>query len=258
MRSIDPTLDRHLLNGVVPESVAIIAMGKSARDYLAACSKLGTRKRFADEVWAVNAMGGVIQHDRVFIMDDLAIQADRAEADPEGSVAGQMSWIRDHDRPIYTPRAYERYPTAIEYPLEWVMNRTGHAYFNNTVPYAFALAMAMGVPDIHLYGCDYSYSDGEAHKREQGRACLEYWVAVASTAGITVHIPETSTLLDADKNSKGQTFYGYHTERMTLDLSDEGFRVSREPLTADETPTARQIEYRYSHDERIEKLEAMA
>lgn len=258
MKSIDPNLDRHLLDSEVPESVAIVAMGDSKAAYLSACSKLGARKRFADEVWAINAMGGVIQHDRVFVMDDLRVQEDRADADPEGGVAGQMSWIRSHDRPIYTPRAYERYPASVEYPLEWVMNRTGHAYFNNTVPYAFAFAMALGVADIHLYGCDYSYSGGETHKREQGRACLEYWVAVASTAGVTVHIPETSTLLDADRNSKGQTFYGYHTERLTLELGDDGFRVEREPLAEEDIPTARQVEFRYSHDERLEKLEAMA
>ena len=239
----------------LPKSVSIVAMGVSAGAYLAEAAKYGNRLRLTDETWVINAQGGVLQHDRVFLMDDLAIQRARAEAMPEGNVAGQMDWLPHHPGPIYTSRRYEEFPGSVGYPLQWVLNKAGHCYFNSTVPYAVAFAVALGVEEIRLYGCDYSYGDDHAHKREKGRACLEYWIAVCAERGITVSVPETTTLLDARDNVAGTTFYGYDTEDMKLELGPDGFRVERTPLPDERVPTARQMELRYSHDVRYEHLE---
>lgn len=246
----------------LPESVAIVAMGGTGRHYVTQAMQAGDRSRFVDEVWAINNAAGVIHHDRVFHMDDLQVQRSRAEANPKGAIAGVMGWLPNHDRPVYTPRSYDWAPASVEYPIEWVLNQTGHCYFNNTVPYAFAFAMALGsVKRIHLFGCDYGYPDDQAFKREKGRACLEYWIAIASDRGIGVAIPEDTTLLDAAEKKYGEKLYGYDTEWVRIDLDPRpseqggGYSVSRVERRPEDIPTAQQMEIRYSHDTRYEHLE---
>jgi len=53
------------------KTVAIVAMGMSCHDYIQNATVKGSKDKIADEVWAINSMGGVIQCDRIFIMDDL-------------------------------------------------------------------------------------------------------------------------------------------------------------------------------------------
>jgi hypothetical protein len=140
-----------------------------------------------------------------------------------------------------------------------VINRTGHAYFNNTVPYMVAFAVALhvaggpGVVDeLHVYGCDYSYTGaGEAHKRERGRACLEYWLAVANAAGIRLVLPQETSLLDMNQDDG---LYGYDTEDITIEWTEEnGYRVTRQDRDPARIPSATEMELRYSHDVRVEK-----
>jgi hypothetical protein len=250
----DPVLESLRLDGrELPESVAIVAMGPTCASYLINAKAEWDRRRFADETWAINAMGGVIQHDRLVAMDDLKIQQARADARPETGIAAMMNgWMRTHPGPIYTPVAYPEWPGAVEYPLEWVINRTGHCYFNNTVPYAFALAVAMGVKVIHLYGTDYSYDGpGHAHKRERGRACLEYWIALAIERGVQVHLPQDTSLLDM---AEDDSLYGYDAVQLTIESDEDGFHVTRQMRPPEEIPTADEMEIRYSHDVRLEQL----
>lgn len=225
-----------------PQSVAIVAMGASSRSYLTLSAQVGNRRRLVDEVWAINAMAGTIQHDRVFHMDDMRLQELRAEAKPTSNVAGMCTWLREHRGPIYTSRAYPEFPGAVEYPLEQVMTATGHGYFNSTIAYAVAYAIAIGVRSIHLYGCDYSYPD--QHKREKGRACLEFWVGLASARGIPITVASDSTLLDACVPEE-EKFYGYDAYTLAVTLDDKGFHVAK---TDKALPSAEEIERRYSHD----------
>ena len=63
------------------------------------------------------------------------------------------------------------------------MEKTKYAYLNNTVPYAIAFAISQEVSKICLYGIDFSYKE-VPHMAEAGRACTEFWLAIASTKGI--------------------------------------------------------------------------
>jgi hypothetical protein len=49
-----------------PKHVAIVAFGGTSQFYLNAAKQHGDRRRFADEVWAINAMGSVLNCDLVF------------------------------------------------------------------------------------------------------------------------------------------------------------------------------------------------
>jgi SAM-dependent methyltransferase len=242
-----------ILNGSVPESVAIVAMGGSVKSYIYQASKLGNIRRLADEIWTVNVLGNVIQADRLFHMDDMRIQVKRADGNPEGSVAGMMEWMHHHPGPVYTSKVYDEYPGAVEYPLEWVCTASGHMWMNNTAVYAVAMAVAMGVKHIHLYGVDYAYP-GDGHRREKGMACMMYWLGIAQAKGILITIPDTSALFGMDSGGPEQ-FYGYDAEHLTVTMDADGFHIERKDRAPEDIPTADQMEIRYSHDPRTENLE---
>ena len=83
-----------------PARVAIVAMGASKSTYLEYACRGGGRHAEWDEVWAVNSTGGVVQHDRLFHMDDVLVQERRTALNPE--VKGLMDWMQHHPGPVYT------------------------------------------------------------------------------------------------------------------------------------------------------------
>lgn len=186
-----------------PYCVAIVAMGPSHAEYVAECVAKSSRFAIADETWAINAMGGVINHDRLICMDSLPYFAKAARSE-NPSLAGYGDWLHRHTGPIYTQRAYEGFPGSVEYPLKDVLHACGYAYFNNTVAYAVGLAILMQVKHLKLYGCD--FTAGQHADGQTGRACVEYWLAVACSRGMKVTIASTSTLCD---QKSGRQLYGY-------------------------------------------------
>lgn len=190
-------------DGGVPYSVSIVAMGPSKASYFDDALKNSSPRKVSDEVWSINAMSGVIHHDRAFIMDDLRYfqKASREHKHLEG----YQDWLTGLPL-IYTSKAYPEFPGSVEYPLKEVVANLGFGYFNNTCPYALAYAIHLGVKSIRLYGMDYASADrGFA---EAGRACMEYWVAIAISRGIRVWIAGDSSLCDQNKRE----YYGYSVQ----------------------------------------------
>ena len=227
----------------VPESVVICGLGPSVRDYLTMCSSLGDRRKLAAETWGINSLGGVLQCDRLFHMDDVRIQEIRAAARPQSNIANMLGWMRTADVPIYSPRLHPDYPSLVEYPLQDVLNSCGYSYFNGTAAYALAFAIHLGVKQIGIWGCDYTYPN--AHQAEKGRACLEFWIAHGLARGLDIRIPDSTSLLDS---CEGQPLYGYgvlgsrdaHIE--TVDGKAVVTFTERQAL-----PTADEIEAAYDH-----------
>lgn len=231
----------------VPQSVAIVAMGASWHTYGTLCAQAGDRRRLADETWVVNAMAGVLAHDRVFHMDDMRLQELRAAANPKSNVAGLANWLRTHPGPIYTSRAYPEFPGAVEFPLADVMTETGHGYFNSTVAYALAYALYLkktqgGPTRLELFGIDFSYPNG--HKREKGRGCVEFWLGLCSAHGMDINIAQDSTLMDACV-PEAEKMYGYDGYALDIQLTEDGFHVTK---TDKPLPSVEEVERRYSHD----------
>lgn len=185
----------------IPRTVAIVAMGPSHADYMADCISKSGRHQVADETWAINAMAGVVNHDRAFIMDDLAYFS-RAARDHE-HLDGYKDWLHRHPGPIYTSRVDPAFPGSVLYPLGDVLNSLGYSYFNGTVPYALGYAIHLKIPHVKLYGMDYTQGGEVA---ESGRACLEYWISVACARGIKITLSPKTTLCD---HCKGRPLYGY-------------------------------------------------
>lgn len=225
-----------------PESVALLGMGDSKSVYVASAAVHGGSRALYDEVWTINCMTGVLRNDRVFHMDDLMIQEQRAAAG-NTTIAHMLEVLKRHPGPIYTSKAYpEAYPGSVPFPLEDVIGKFSHVYFNSTVAYAIAFAAFLGVKRLGLYGIDFSYSG--MHSREKGRGCAEFWLGFASARGMTIQVAETSTLLDACAPDEDR-FYGYDAEHVTVDHSGERPIVRRTPR--DKMPTAAEIEARYDH-----------
>lgn len=206
-------------NGV-PYVVAIVAMGPSHSDYMRECLNKSGRYAVADETWAINAMGGVIQHDRLFCMDALPYFA-KAARDENKALDGFRDWLAKHSGPIYTQKRYDGFPGSVEYPLAEVLNAVGGlAYFNNTVAYAVGLALSMQVKHLKVYGCD--YTAGQHADGQTGRACLEFLLSLCMSRGMRITVAPSSTLLD---QKSGRVLYGY-SKPPVIHKTPNGYRVS--------------------------------
>lgn len=199
------------------KKIAIVAMGKSHSSFIMA----KTHSSPIDEVWAINAMAGVVFHDRVFMMDPASRFLDSEDA---GSQTGIMrSVLASHTGPIYTCELDPRCPGLVEYPLEEVMNEIQCGYFNNTVAFAIGFAIAAKVAEIHLYGIDFSYKK-TVHFAEAGRACCEFLLSKAIERGIKVGVAQESSLLDSNEPTQSK-LYGYHrlAEPLVVGMEDGKF-----------------------------------
>lgn len=202
----------------IPRVIALVAMGPSHTDYTADCIAGSGRKTVADETWAINAMGGVIEHDRAFVMDDLRYFAQEARQNLH--LQGYKDWLHICKSPIYTSAVYPEFPASVQYPLQDVLNSVKFPYFNGTCAYALAYAIHLGVRHIKLYGMDYTQKANKGFA-EAGRACVEYWIAVASWKGIKVSLSSNTTLCDHDQ---GRPLYGYSVAPK-IDFVDGNYRV---------------------------------
>ena len=192
-----------------------------------------------DEVWAINSMMVPIKHDRVFMMDPASRFLDTNNA---GKQTGAMRrCLGTHPGPIYTCELDKRVPGAVLYPLKEVVKDTGLCYFNNTVPYAIAFAVYNKVSKLSLYGVDYSYKSNLV-MAEAGRACAEFWLAVAIAKGVSIEVAYNSTLLDTNVPQE-ERLYGYHrlSDPLVVSMEDQNLTVTRKskisaPEPLDDTP----------------------
>ena len=199
------------------KKIAIVAMGRSCDQFILA----KTHSAPIDEVWAINAMAGVVFHDRVFMMDPASRFLD---SDDAGSQTGLMrSVLEKHTGPIYTCELDSRCPGLVEFPLEEVINACGTGYFNNTVAFALGYAIAAKVAEIHMYGVDFSYKK-TVHFAEAGRACCEYLLSKATERGIKVGVAAGSSLLDTNEPVASK-LYGYHrlADPLVIGLENDRF-----------------------------------
>ena len=190
--------------GNVPDKVILVGLGPSKSEYMdIMASDAVVIDR--DEVWGVNAAGGVINVDLSFAMDDYLTCVNRTPA--------FAKWFETAKEPFFT--SVPRNDNALAYPLEEVLNMPGaRPYFNGSVSYIAAYAALVGVKELTIFGCDYLYGGlGRMHPRQTETvarylACMTWWLGYAQGRGMNVIICPSSPLLDADLMVLEQ-FYGY-------------------------------------------------
>ena len=204
---------QHFNGRPIPQSVAIVAMGKSQLDYHTHAACEGGYHGVAEEIWAINKMGGIIYHDILWRMDDLKHITRLMYPEYE-------KMLKQHPL-IITSTAYPDFPGSVAYPLEEVLNDIGIPYFNTTPAYALAYAIYLKIPKIYCYGCDYTYPNqlvGEA-----GRGCFEMLMGMAFTRGIELLVGPTTSLLDTVV-PMNERFYGYN-KSVTADVVDGRWKI---------------------------------
>ena len=185
------------------KNIAIVAMGQSQIDFHLS----QTHSVEFDEVWAINAMIGVLPNiDRAFILDPMSRFLDTEDAGTMTSMMRNKLPLVDY--PIYSCELDERVPAVEEYPLKQIIKYSRSAYLNNTVAYAIAYALWSKVKQISIFGVDFTYQTN-MHFAEAGRGCVEFWIGKCINQGIKVGIAPRSSLLDTDVDTKNK-LYGYH------------------------------------------------
>jgi hypothetical protein len=171
-----------------PKSVAIIGMGPSSSEFFLYNWKKKDLFR-VDEVWGVNSTLGSVVMDKCFIMDDL-----------KGVEQRYPQWgdkLKLANTPIITCKTYPDYPAAYAYPLDDVLKVCPDGYFTNTPCYMVGYALAIGVQELWLFGCDYSYPGSSGV--EAGAMNLAFLLGYAKgMKRLHYRIPGSSTLLDAN------------------------------------------------------------
>tara|TARA_R110000796_G_scaffold40391_10_gene99964 strand:+ start:7008 stop:7685 length:678 start_codon:yes stop_codon:yes gene_type:complete len=181
--------------------IAIVGLGSSYADYISA--RVASEE--FDEVWGINCIGGIIHVDKTFMMDPVSRFLDSENAGSQTGIA--RKFLKQNKKPIITCQLDKRVKQLELFPLKEVATELGYCYFNNTVAYAVAYAIWAKATKICLYGIDYTYRD--VSMAESGRACVEFWCAIAVSKGIKIEVAHRSTLLDTNVPDN-EKLYGYH------------------------------------------------
>tara|TARA_R100000656_G_C3957051_1_gene129352 strand:- start:28 stop:768 length:741 start_codon:yes stop_codon:yes gene_type:complete len=185
------------------KNIAIVAMGRSQLDFHLS----RVHSVHFDEVWALNAMIGVIPNvNRAFILDPMSRFLNTKDAG--GMTEMMRRCLPDIQYPIYTCEVDQRVPATEEYPLAPLVSDLGCSYFNNTIAYSIAFALWNKVGRLNIFGVDFTYKNN-MHFAEAGRACCEFWIAKCLDKGIDVCIAPSSNLMDTNVSLK-EKLYGYH------------------------------------------------
>lgn len=171
------------------DSVALVAMGNSRNDYSMLASMLGGRHAVAQETWAVNAIAGWVQHDRAFVLDSPYISPSTKE---------EYKWLTKHPGPVFSCHGpTDEYPGLVRFPIEEVCQKIGHRYLKTGPAFAVAYAIWLGVKELKVYGCDYTYAENP-QLTETGRANVEALLMQAMGLGMEISVAPSSSLFDTN------------------------------------------------------------
>lgn len=174
-----------------PRVVSLVGMGPSIVDIFNETLTQECSPHWCDEVWAINMVSNTIWHDVVFWLDDLEQQ--------QNFKPGLFDMLRRRGVPVITSKARrDIVPSSYDYPLDEVcaigMPVFGKPYLTNGVAMAVAYALWKKVEVLKIYGCDFTYPN--RNFAEEGRACTEAWITLATIRGMKIALSPTTSLFD--------------------------------------------------------------
>lgn len=195
----------------VPKSIVLLGLGPSHQSYVGeVLANLG--QPWAEEVWTINGGSACFNVDRCFSLADLRVDLHKW---PHWG-----KYLARTKTPVYTSKAYPEFPSSITYPLDELRAYVGFDLcFVNTGPMALAMAMALGVKEIWLFGIDYTYPN--IHVAEQGGQAFAFLLGMCKERGIQFHLPHTSSMMGSvnalKPDGQGKMFwspYGYRDTKL--------------------------------------------
>ena len=217
------------------KSVDIVGLGASVYSLIAAThDKFPKYDPGQHQVWTINAGCKLLYHDVCFdIHTDEYLNEQKKREDAlqgEEKVVNtdraflRRQWQREHPgSPIVMAKADPTVPNSFTYPLKHVVEKTGIAYFDCGLAYIMAFALCCGVERMGLFGCDFNYTIPGQTAKEDGKACAEFWCGFAKGMGVTLEVPQLSTLLNMMARVEGR-LYGYH-ENITYENTEAGCKL---------------------------------
>ena len=204
-----------------PKVVALVGMGPSIVDIFNETLTQECSPNWVDEIWAINMVSNVVQHDVVFWMDDFKQQ--------QNFKPGLFELLRRRGKPVITSHAYpDIVPSSYNYPISEISRMSmpffGKPYLTNGVAMAIAYALWKGVKVLKIYGCDFTYPN--RNFAEEGRACTEAWISLASTKGMEVQLSPSTSLFDTT-GDKG--IYGYSEQPIIEGPNGTKFQYGQRP-----------------------------
>ena len=208
--------------GKQPKTVHLVCLGATHHDYDQLWLSPDTPDVLAasDEVWTVNRGVFNIPHDVAFVMDFIEGEANR------WPVYGARLW--NHDRHVITSERPDDWPPHVHrFPFEevyswlsrWPKQKwtdldgteyesagppTQVDWWINSIPFVVAYAGWIGVKHLKLWGADYHHHN--SGRVEDGHPNVAYWLAQMERVGMTITLPQTTTLLDVNMR---HAIYGY-------------------------------------------------
>ena len=182
-------------------------------------------------VWGINDIHRLRPVDVVIDchnLENVVAGKERLGRRTQSDVIEHIKILKQKGVRVYTTRLIEDLPEAFEYPLDEIIKEFDSDYFGSGVDYAIALAVYLGVTEIHLYGilmlvkAEYAFQ----------KASVEHWLGIAKGRGIkTVVHGNWSSIL----KTRNSLLYGYNTPQSFLD--------DQNPEYADQIKLIEQLEH---------------
>jgi len=125
-------------------------------------------------------------------------------ANPKGEVTGYFGRPKEHmdflsafDGNVWLQKEIPEIPNGKRFPLEEISTASGSSYFTSTFSYQLGLAWYQHVVEknpikrLYVYGVNLSSVDEYIHQK----SCVEYWLGRLEEAGVSIVIPDGSSLL---------------------------------------------------------------
>jgi len=156
-----------------------------------------------------------------------------------------IDWLRKATIPIMMQQHFNDIPCSVPFPRKVLEEKYG-AYFTNTISWEIALAMHIGVDEIHIYGVNMA-TDIEYQSQ---RPSCEYYIGLAVGRGIKVYIPPESDLL--------KCFYQYGFEDGELSYMSQRLKQMEDEQNAKRQHFDIQINQSLIERSRAEGAQGMA
>jgi hypothetical protein len=197
---------------VIPKRVSdkLVILGSSA---LSLPAYLNDREAFKEyESWGLNNLFGVVPNPtrwfeihRIWKEKGVWYRRGKSEQSVDGEKSSIKKYLERLDSlkvPVLMHEVNPLIEKSVEFPFKEIMDSFPFHFYTCTMAWQMGLAILMGFKRIEFYGMDLL----DYWERRYQRACLAYWIGVATGRGIDVRMSLDSTFM------RSPFLYGFEKE----------------------------------------------